>query len=119
MHIKNTKGHKTLIQIAYYKITAPNSSQSAAAHSLSSEFTLSHISTITKYCGWSICFHGENKNMLCVKAPLDNHVSGRNGQYNVCILFIMQIITNLFADAAPGVVEDCVLITRHGGVQLL
>lgn len=29
------------------------------------------------------------------------------------------IMTDLFADAAPGVVEDRVLITGHGGVQLL
>ena len=28
-------------------------------------------------------------------------------------------VTDLFADAAPGVVEDCVLITGNRGVQLL
>lgn len=28
-------------------------------------------------------------------------------------------VTDLFADAAPGVVENCVLITRHRRVQLL
>lgn len=35
------------------------------------------------------------------------------------MLKITLIITDLFADAAPGVVENCVLITRHRGVQLL
>lgn len=29
------------------------------------------------------------------------------------------MVTNLFADAAPGIVENCMLITRHRGVQLL
>lgn len=29
------------------------------------------------------------------------------------------LFADLFADAAPGVVENSVLISRHGGVQLL
>lgn len=29
------------------------------------------------------------------------------------------VITNLFADTAPGIVENGVLIAGHGGVQLL
>lgn len=29
------------------------------------------------------------------------------------------IVTNLFADTTPGIVENCVLIARHRGVQLL
>lgn len=33
--------------------------------------------------------------------------------YKLCKLLIT---TDLFANAAPRVVEDCVLITRYGGV---
>lgn len=32
---------------------------------------------------------------------------------------LLFLLTDLFADAAPGVVEDCVLITRNRRVQLL
>lgn len=38
-----------------------------------------------------------------------------------CCIFsrVIPLFTNLLADAAPGVVEDGVLIPRHRGVQLL
>ena len=69
VHIKTTKRHKTLIQIAYYKITAPNSSQSAAADSLSSEFTLSHISTFINCVVGPFAFMEKTKICYVWKLP--------------------------------------------------